>query len=80
MAFRHPQRDRIDAQSFWDWHPYGKSPRFYHLELSQNFSDVDTIGSESADPEFLLWGDSHAMAFIPGLEIAAKKIIAPFML
>ena len=73
MAFRHPQRDIIEAQSFWDWHPYGKSPRFHHLELSHNFSDVDIIGSEYADPEFLLWGDSHAMAFIPGLEIAAKK-------
>ena len=73
MAFRHPQRDIIEAQSFWDWHPYGKSPRFHHLELSQNFSDVDIIGSEYAAPEFLLWGDSHAMAFIPGLEIAARK-------
>lgn len=73
MAFRHPQRDKIEAQSFWDWHPYGKSTRFHHLELSNNFSDVDIIGSEYADPEYLLWGDSHAMAFIPGLEIAAKK-------
>ena len=71
MAFRHPQRDIIEAQSFWNWHPYGKSPRFHHLELSHNFLDVDIIGSEYADPEFLLWGDSHAMAFIPGLEIAA---------
>ena len=73
MAFRFPQRDIIADQSFWDWHPYGKSTRFHHLELSHNFSDVDIIGSEYADPEFLLWGDSHAMAFIPGLEIAAKK-------
>lgn len=73
MAFRHPQRDKIEAQSFWDWHPYGKSTRFHHLEQSNYFSDVDVIGSESANPEFLLWGDSHAMAFIPGLEIAAKE-------
>ena len=73
MAFRHPQRDIIDAQGLWNWHPYGKSTKFHNLELSNNFTEVDVIGSGSVNPEFLLWGDSHAMAFIPGLEIAAKE-------
>ena len=73
MAFRHPLRDEIDKQRFWDWHPYGKSPRFENLELSESFDTVDIIGSSSVKPEYLLWGDSHAMAFIPGLEIAANE-------
>ena len=73
FAFRFPLRDEIETQNFWDWHPYGKSTRFKNLELNNNFDAVDIIGSHSATPEYLLWGDSHAMAFIPGLEIAAKE-------
>ena len=73
MAFRFPLRNEIEAQNYWDWHPYGKSTRFKNLELNNNFDAVDIIGSLSAKPEYLLWGDSHAMAFIPGLELAAKE-------
>lgn len=73
FAFRFPLRDEIETQSFWDWHPYGKSTRFENLELTNDFHSVDIIGSPSASPKYLLWGDSHAMAFIPGLEIAARE-------
>ena len=78
MAFRYPQRKEIIAQNEWDWHPYGEKTRFHNLELKEEFKEVDIIGHISTKPEFLLWGDSHAMALIPGLEIAAKKNIKSF--
>ena len=31
------------------------------------------IGAEEAAPSFMVWGDSHAMAAIPGIDAAARK-------
>lgn len=73
MPFRHSQRNEIMAQKEWEWHPYGNKTKFHNLEIEEDFKEVDVIGHPSKKPEFLLWGDSHAMALIPGLEIAAKK-------
>ena len=38
-------------------------------------SDVEltVIGTNQMNPRFILWGDSHALALLPGLDLAAKK-------
>lgn len=72
MAFRHPQRDEIENQSSWHWHPLGNNTKYFNLELDENLDRIDIIGSELRDPQIALWGDSFAMAFIPGLNIAAN--------
>jgi peptidoglycan/LPS O-acetylase OafA/YrhL/TPR repeat protein len=38
-------------------------------------SDVEltVIGTNQMNPRFILWGDSHALALLPGLDLATKK-------
>jgi len=44
-------------------HPGGDEP----------FDQWPRFGEESATPEFVLWGDSHAMSWLPALEAQCKR-------
>jgi len=70
MSWRNPVANNVMEAGRWDWYPEGS---YGNLELPADFDQPGKCGSESAEPCFLLWGDSHAMNLIPCLDGLAKR-------
>jgi len=70
MWWRYPDTKVIVKQYNWDW----KDKKVYGT-LEQNPANVrpGILGSSEVKPSFIVWGDSHAMAILPAIDIAAKK-------
>jgi hypothetical protein len=70
MLFRHPDAVSIYEQARWEWYPnsiYGE------LEQQADQLIPGKFGLEDMKISSLIWGDSHAMALIPGIDELAKK-------
>lgn len=72
MAWRNPNGGDILAQANWEWHTTGNQPAYGNVELSPGFTKPGECGVRGKAPEVALWGDSHAIAWIPGLHKSAK--------
>jgi peptidoglycan/LPS O-acetylase OafA/YrhL len=69
MPYRYPETNAVSVQAKWDWHSnlvYG------NLEQESNNVKPGRCGLSGAMPSFLLWGDSHAMSLIPGIDEKSK--------
>lgn len=71
MRWRYPETtNKVVEQGLWEWHlnsVYGE------LEQASNNLQPAKCGDPKTAPSFLLWGDSHAMALVPGFDEKAKK-------
>ena len=62
------------------WAFHEKAGNAFHRSSSRGV-DIESgdgnqlirLGDENASPSFALWGDSHALAFMPGLDAAAAE-------
>jgi peptidoglycan/LPS O-acetylase OafA/YrhL len=73
MTRRNPLGGEILAQAQWEWHVHGNQPLYCNLEIEPGFSQPGRCGVADQLPEIALWGDSHAMAWVPGLDKIAKE-------
>lgn len=81
IAWRNENGRDILEQAEWNWHIHGKNPLYGELELLPGFTEPAKCGISYLDPEFAIWGDSHAMSWLPGLDKSAKlqgKAVAVF--
>ena len=70
MSWRYPEANKFMEEKQWEWYPnsvYGE------LEQPANNLQPGKCGEAKATPSFLLWGDSHAMALVPGFDKNGKK-------
>ncbi|NTW83563.1 MAG: acyltransferase [Chlorobiaceae bacterium] len=71
LKWRYPGANAGMEQAVWDWYP--SSPVYGNLEQLPDHPEPGRCGKESEPGSFLLWGDSHAMALVPGLDSAARR-------
>ena len=70
MRWRYLETNNVVESGIWEWYQnsiYGK------LEQLSNNLQPGKCGIVLTKPSFLLWGDSHAMALVPGFDKNAKK-------
>jgi len=62
--------EKIAGAEHWDWYDnceYGK------IEVSMDGGIIPQIGVKNIMPSFILWGDSHAMSYIPAMNDLSNK-------
>ncbi len=70
MPMRYPKANRVVSQAKWEWYP---NSAFGNLEPLSNNVSPGRFGRPGTKPTFILWGDSHAMALLPGLDEKARQ-------
>jgi peptidoglycan/LPS O-acetylase OafA/YrhL len=71
MKWRFPEANAGMEQGAWKWYP--SSPEYGILEQPSEHIQPGRCGAGNVPGTFLLWGDSHAMALIPGIDSGAGK-------
>lgn len=71
MPYRSPEANEIIADAArWEWF---ENQDYGQIEVDMHGGSIPRIGDKNVKPSFLLWGDSHAMAYIPGMHDMANK-------
>jgi peptidoglycan/LPS O-acetylase OafA/YrhL len=70
MKWRFPEANAGMEQGTWKWYP--SSPEYGNLEQTPEHIQPGRCGVGNVPGNFLLWGDSHAMALIPGIDSGAR--------
>jgi len=70
MAWRHPVANQGMNQAFWEW---DQKNTFGTLRQNPNDVNPGLCGDLRNIPRFVLWGDSHAMALVPGIDEMSRK-------
>ncbi len=70
MPVRYPKANRVVSQAKWEWYP---NSVFGNLESLSNNVSPGRFGRPGTKPSFILWGDSYAMALLPGLDEKARQ-------
>ncbi|MBV5302723.1 MAG: hypothetical protein JZU70_00735 [Chlorobium sp.] len=60
----------LKATAMWDWY---ENNEYGQIEVNMNRGIIPQIGVKNVKPNFALWGDSHAMSYIPAMDILSKK-------
>ena len=62
--------ERIAGAAHWDWYD---NCEYGQIEVNMDGGIIPQIGAKNIKPSFVLWGDSHAMSYIPAMQDLSIK-------